>query len=52
MTNDYSNVAAGSSMSAADDDDNTSGEIDPNALNMAYRRADGRQIMRALPGHN
>ncbi|GIZ46791.1 hypothetical protein CKM354_000990300 [Cercospora kikuchii] len=46
---DYS-LVAGSSLSAADDDD-TSGELDPDTLSMHYRRADGRAIRRALPGH-
>ncbi|USW49844.1 Putative velvet factor [Septoria linicola] len=46
---DYSMVT-GSSLSAVDDDD-TSGELDPDSLSMQYRRADGRAIRRALPGH-
>ncbi|KAF2161229.1 hypothetical protein M409DRAFT_69855 [Zasmidium cellare ATCC 36951] len=40
------------SLSAADDDDNTGGELDPSSMGMQYRRADGREIQRALPGHN
>lgn len=40
------------SLSAADDDDNTAGELDPSSMGMQYRRADGREIQRALPGHN
>lgn len=39
----------GASLSAADDDNDASGELDPTTLGMAYRRADGRQIKRALP---
>ncbi|KAL9533463.1 Developmental and secondary metabolism regulator [Sphaerulina musiva] len=46
-TNDYSMVA-NTSLSAVDDDD-TSGELDPDTLSMHYRRADGRAIRRALP---
>lgn len=34
-----------------DDDDNDNDELDPTTLGMHYRRADGRQILRALPGH-
>lgn len=44
---DYSMVP-NSSLSAVDDDD-TSGELDPDTLSMHYRRADGRAIRRALP---
>jgi hypothetical protein len=33
-----------------DDDENESDELDPTTLGMHYRRADGRQILRALPG--
>lgn len=48
----YSSFSNVDNMSAADDDDNASGELDPTTLGMHYRRADGRQIMRALPGHS
>ncbi|EME47645.1 velvet-like regulatory protein [Dothistroma septosporum NZE10] len=44
-------LVTGTTMSAADDDDNASSELDPSTLGMHYRRADGRQIQRALPGH-
>lgn len=47
--NDYG-LAPSLSVSAADEDDST-GELDPSTLSMHYRRADGRQILRALPGH-
>ncbi|WPV11974.1 hypothetical protein CLAFUW4_03583 [Fulvia fulva] len=45
------NLTTNTSMPAADDDDNAGAELDPTTLGMHYRRADGRQIQRALPGH-
>ncbi|KXT14887.1 hypothetical protein AC579_757 [Pseudocercospora musae] len=50
-SNDYGHLGPGSSMSAVEDDEHSGGDLDPTALSMAYRRADGRQIMRALPGN-
>jgi hypothetical protein len=47
---DYS-ITTGASLSAVDEDDSSS-DLDPNALSMHYRRADGRQIRRALPGQS
>lgn len=41
----------GASVSAADDDDSANGELDTSTMGMHYRRADGRQILRALPSH-
>lgn len=41
-------MAANSSLSAADDEDE-GGDLDPDSIGMNYRRADGRQIRRALP---
>ncbi|KAF7197971.1 Developmental and secondary metabolism regulator veA [Pseudocercospora fuligena] len=49
LSNDYGHMGPGSSM--AEDDEHSGGDLDPTALSMAYRRADGRQIMRALPGN-
>lgn len=45
-------VASIPNLSAVDDDDNNGGELDPSSMGMLYRRADGREIQRALPGRS
>lgn len=45
-------AAALADAGAVDDDDSTSTDLDPEMLGMHYRRADGRQILRALPGRS
>lgn len=42
---------SGAPISTTEDDEGANGEFDTSSMGMHYKRADGRQILRALPGH-